>query len=119
MRLDPAFLLKAWPLVLLISLAVVLVKATGVVVAAKAFKRPWPVAIPAGLMLAQVGEFSFILEKTGREAGLSPMGFGETGTQAFVAVTVLLIALTPLLFKVGSYFSSAEARRLSQSKEVI
>ena len=35
---------------------------------------PLPVAVAAALMLAQVGEFSFVLERAGREVGLSPAG---------------------------------------------
>ena len=50
-----------------------------------------PVAVAAGLMLAQVGEFSFVLERAGREVGLSPAGLGEAGSQAFIAATVLLM----------------------------
>ena len=51
--------------------------------------------------MAQIGEFSFILEKIGREAGLTPAGRGDEGSQIFIAVTVILIALTPLLFSIG------------------
>ena len=60
-------------------------------------------------MLAQVGEFAFILEKIGREAGLTPADRGEDGSQVFIAVTVVLIAITPVLFSVG--------RRVQRSME--
>ena len=43
---------------------------------------------PPALMLAQVGEFSFVLERAGREVGLSPAGLGDAGSQAFIATTV-------------------------------
>jgi CPA2 family monovalent cation:H+ antiporter-2 len=65
------------------------------------FKRPWPVVAASSFVLAQVGEFAFILEKIGREAGLTPADRGEDGSQVFIAVTVALIAMTPLLFTVG------------------
>jgi CPA2 family monovalent cation:H+ antiporter-2 len=51
--------------------------------------------------LAQIGEFSFILEKIDRDAGLTPSGRGEDGSQIFIAATVILIALTPVLFSLG------------------
>ena len=102
MRLDPGALLDTWPLVLLFSVLVVIIKFVGVGVAAAAFKRPLPVVVSSGLVLAQIGEFSFILENIGRQSGLSPLQLEEKGSQVFIAVVVLLIALTPLLFKLGS-----------------
>jgi CPA2 family monovalent cation:H+ antiporter-2 len=101
MMLDPAFLLDAWPVVLIISVLVVVIKVVASGVAAAIFKRPLPVVAASALILSQIGEFSFILEKTGRAAGLSPFGAGENGSQTFIAVAVLLITLTPLLFKLG------------------
>jgi CPA2 family monovalent cation:H+ antiporter-2 len=56
-------------------------------------------------MLAQVGEFSFVLERAGREVGLSPAGLAATGSQTFIAATVVLMVLTPLLMQVGSRLS--------------
>jgi monovalent cation:H+ antiporter-2, CPA2 family len=54
-----------------------------------------------GLLLAQVGEFSFVLERTGREAGL--LAFGSTvGSDTFTALTVILMAATPLLASLGA-----------------
>jgi Kef-type K+ transport system membrane component KefB len=102
MRLNPSALLETWPLVLLFSAVVVIVKFIGVGTAAAVFKRPLPVVVSSGLFLAQIGEFSFILENIGRQSGLSPLELGETGSQVFIAVTMLLIALTPLLFSLGN-----------------
>ena len=101
MRLNPSALLDTWPLVLLFSVAVLIIKFVGVGAAAAVFKRPLPVVVSSGLVLAQIGEFSFILENIGRQSGLSPLALGETGSQVFIAVVVLLIALTPLLFSLG------------------
>jgi CPA2 family monovalent cation:H+ antiporter-2 len=102
MRLNPSVLLKTWPVVLLFSVVVVIIKFIGVSTAAAVFKRPLPVVVSSGLVLAQIGEFSFILENIGRQSGLSPLALGETGSQVFIAVVVLLIALTPLLFNLGN-----------------
>jgi CPA2 family monovalent cation:H+ antiporter-2 len=59
------------------------------------------VVVSSAFVLAQIGEFSFILEKIGRDAGLTPSGRGEDGSQIFIAATVILIALTPMLFSIG------------------
>jgi len=107
MLLDTRFLLQHLPLVLAVIGAVLLVKAltTGASVLALG-ERP-PVAIATALMLAQVGEFSFVLERAGHDVGLSPAGLGTEGSQAFIATTVVLMVLTPFLTAVGT----AGARR--------
>jgi CPA2 family monovalent cation:H+ antiporter-2 len=53
-------------------------------------------------MLAQVGEFSFVLERAGREAGLTPADLGDAGSQAFIATTVVLMVATPGLMALGT-----------------
>ncbi|HZB46556.1 MAG TPA: NAD-binding protein, partial [Pyrinomonadaceae bacterium] len=71
-----------------------------------------PVAAASGLVLAQVGEFSFVLERAGRDAGLSPAGLGVAGSQTFIASTVVLMVATPLLMQAGSKLArSIESRR--------
>jgi CPA2 family monovalent cation:H+ antiporter-2 len=52
-------------------------------------------------MLAQIGEFSFVLERTGRDVGLTPMNWGTDGSQTFIAATVVLMVATPFLMKIG------------------
>ncbi|HBQ60934.1 MAG TPA: sodium:proton exchanger, partial [Balneolaceae bacterium] len=42
---------------------------------------PIRIAAATGLVLAQIGEFSFVLERAGRTAGLTPGGYGEIGSQ--------------------------------------
>jgi CPA2 family monovalent cation:H+ antiporter-2 len=56
-------------------------------------------------MLAQIGEFSFVLERTGREVGLTPMNWGAAGSQTFIAATVVLMVATPFLMKIGAGLS--------------
>jgi CPA2 family monovalent cation:H+ antiporter-2 len=60
------------------------------------------VALASGLILAQVGEFSFVLERAGREMGLSAFGLGGSGSQVFIASTVVLMVVTPLLTSLGT-----------------
>ncbi len=102
MLLDLGFLLRNLPLVAAVAAGVLVVKAatTAASVAALGFRLP--VAAASGLMLAQVGEFSFVLERAGREAGLAPAGMPEGGSQAFIATTVVLMVLTPFLTQAGA-----------------
>ncbi|WP_020402086.1 cation:proton antiporter [Gracilimonas tropica] len=62
---------------------------------------PVRIAAAAGIVLAQIGEFSFVLERAGRPAGLTPGGFGEMGSQTFIAVSVLLMIMTPFFLKIS------------------
>jgi CPA2 family monovalent cation:H+ antiporter-2 len=58
---------------------------------------PLRTAVLTGVALAQIGEFSFILADRGQALGL----LGREEYQAFLAVAVLTIVLTPALIAVG------------------
>lgn len=94
--LDLGFMFRHLPLVFAAIAAVLLVKLVTTFVAVRVVGKAAPVAAASALWLAQVGEFSFVLERAGREVGLTPMGLGPDGSQAFVAATVTLMALTPV-----------------------
>lgn len=102
MLLDLRFLAHNLPLVIAAIVAVIGIKVitTGLSVRLLGYKLP--VVAAAALMLAQVGEFSFVLERAGREAGLFPAGIAGGGSQLFIATTVVLMILTPLLTKMGA-----------------
>jgi CPA2 family monovalent cation:H+ antiporter-2 len=105
MLLDLSFLVQNLPLVLAVVALVLVVKVATTGVSVLALGHGLPVAAASGLMLAQVGEFSFVLERAGREVGLSPAGLATAGSQTFIASTVVLMVLTPLLMHVGSRLS--------------
>ncbi|MEP7339807.1 MAG: cation:proton antiporter [Acidobacteriota bacterium] len=100
--LDLRFLVMNLPVVLAVIAAILLTKivTTGLSVRALGYKLP--VAAASALMLAQVGEFSFVLERAGRAVGLSPAGMAQSGSQSFIAATVVLMVLTPFLMQIGS-----------------
>ncbi|WP_258096087.1 monovalent cation:proton antiporter family protein [Salinibacter sp. 10B] len=101
MLLDLSFFLEE-PFLLLGAVGGVLViKFLITTVSALALGVPIRISAAVGLTLAQIGEFSFVLERTGRAVGLSPMGLGEAGEQTFIATAVLLMLATPALLKVG------------------
>ncbi len=99
--LDVSFFLDNFLVVASIVLAVLVIKVltTGLSVLALGYKIP--VAIASGLMLAQIGEFSFVLERAGRAVGMFPAEMAEMGSQIFIASTVILMILTPFLTQFG------------------
>jgi len=101
MLLDVRFLAQNLLFVLGAVALVLIVKVitTGASVFALGYKLP--VVAASGLMLAQVGEFSFVLERAGREVNLFPAGIAEIGSQTFIAATVILMVITPLLAQIG------------------
>jgi len=106
MLLDVRFVLANLPVVLLSVVVVVLVKVATTWLAVSVLRRTGPglsagSALGTALLLAQIGEFSFVLQTSGLDAGLSPAGLGEDGAQAFIAASVLLLLATPALAALG------------------
>jgi CPA2 family monovalent cation:H+ antiporter-2 len=86
------------PLVVAVVLVAVLVGKAGIAaLAIRLTRMPWWTAARSGLMLAQVGEFSFVIAQLGATQGL----LTERTSRIFLVVAVLSIALTPALFAVG------------------
>ena len=112
MLLDVRFLVGNLPVVLAVAATVLLLKAVMTSGAVLALKYPVRIAAVVGIGLAQIGEFSFVLERAGEAVGLSPMGLGEDGTQYFVAVAVLLMAGTPFLVRIAPRVGSWLQRSL-------
>ena len=121
MLLDVRFLVSNPLLVLVAAVAVVVVKVVTGSLGVLAVGYPVRIAAAVGLALAQVGEFSFVLERSGRAVGLSPAGLGEAGEQAFIASTVLLMLLTPLLLgagpRIGTALAATPLRRFGSEPE--
>ncbi len=114
MLLDLRFLVHNLPLVMaaIVTVLVIKVITTGLSVFLLGYRLP--VVVASALMLAQVGEFSFVLERAGREAGLFPAGIAGAGSQSFIATTVVLMILTPLLAKMGTSLASRIENRKAQ-----
>lgn len=105
MLLDPAFILSN-PLVIIAIVAIIVaIKFIVAAGAALALKFPVRVALTSGLILAQVGEFAFVLSHSGMKYGL----LTEKTYQVFLASSVATMALTPLYLK----FASPIAERAS------
>ncbi len=92
MLLDTGFLLANLPTILAGSIAILLLKASIASGVSVLIGLPLRSAVMAGLGICQVGEFSFILSRSGVE-----YGFLADHYQIFLAVAVLTMALTPFL----------------------
>lgn len=93
MLLDPGLLL-AEPLVVAgLTLSVIVVKAVVCALAVLSVRRTLQTSVTAGLSLAQVGEFAFVLAAVGVPLGL----FAGNDYQRFLSASVVTMLLTPML----------------------
>lgn len=93
MLLDIKFLMANLSDVLILTLLTLLIKFITGGIAAAALRVSFPVMIIVAINICQVGEFSFVLLKTGVDYGLMPIEIH----QYFLAVAVLTMAITPVL----------------------
>lgn len=115
MLLDIRYLYENLGAALLLTGIVLLVKSFTGVTAIKFLQLPWRISIIAGLALAQVGEFSFILAKTGLSVGFLSDNF----YQDFLAVSILTMSLTPVLLKVAPILGSKLASILKETRGTV
>jgi CPA2 family monovalent cation:H+ antiporter-2 len=99
---DVGFLLENPLLMLGVVAAVLVIKALTTVASLMTIGYGATSAACVGLGLAQVGEFSFVLERTGRSLGMFPAGAAEGGPEAFIGATVVLMVATPFLYGLGA-----------------
>jgi CPA2 family monovalent cation:H+ antiporter-2 len=98
MLLDVGFLFQRPGLIAVIALCVLSLKAIIAGSTAVLLGFPLRTTILVGLALSQIGEFSFILSRSGIEYGLLP----ATTYQLFLVVSVLTMAATPFVLALGS-----------------
>ena len=97
MLLNTEHFISGAPIILGSAIAIMIIKTTLVFIVALMLGLSSRLAIIVGLALGQVGEFSFILSKTGISAGLL-----DTDTyRIFLAVAVLTMAIAPFLINIA------------------
>ncbi|MEM1001028.1 MAG: cation:proton antiporter [Bacteroidota bacterium] len=69
------------------------IKAMAGILAARILKIDWKTAVAAGFSIAQIGEFSFVLAQSGLKYEL----ITENNYQIFLAVSIILMSLTPFI----------------------
>lgn len=97
MLLDINFVIQNFPVILLITCLVFILKFFTGWISAFVLKVASRTMVLTGLMLAQVGEFSFILSKI----GLSENLISNETYQYFLSVTIITMAITPFVYKFG------------------
>lgn len=112
MLLDINFLLDNFLSAIFLSIMVVFIKSITGISAIKVLRVPWRISIIAGIALAQVGEFSFILAKTGLTVGFLSDNF----YQSFLAVSIITMSITPILLKLSPVIGDKLAAFLRESK---
>ena len=111
MLINLQVVLAHLPLVLAVAAAIVCTKAAIATGGLLATATPIRVAVTSGVALAQVGEFSFILGRSGVESGLLPATMWQTmlgASIATMAATPSLLAAAPV---VASWMRSFDRHR--------
>lgn len=99
--LNVSYFYQNLPLILLIFAGVLVIKAIMVGAATTLLGYPLRTVVLVALALSQIGEFSFILSKTGLEYGL----LTESTYQLFLSTSVLTMAATPFIISIAPRFS--------------
>ena len=107
---DASWIAAHLPVVLLAVAGAVIGKGLFVTAALRTVRVPWPTALAAGIALAQIGEFSFVLAELSREGLL-----GDDLFQLVVSVTIVTLALTPYLVAGAPRLASWLTRRLGET----
>jgi CPA2 family monovalent cation:H+ antiporter-2 len=102
MLIDIPFFLDNWFRILAALFFILALKSSTTIASLLATSSGVKASIHAGIGLAQIGEFSFILAEAGKMAGIFP----EDLFQVFLASAILSMMLTPLLHTAAPYISS-------------
>lgn len=97
MLLDLGYMIGHPVIIIALALGVILVKAALSGVATFSIGHSIRTSVLAGLALANIGEFAFILSTPGKGYGL----FTDATEQVFLAVAVLTMSLAPLAIAIG------------------
>jgi CPA2 family monovalent cation:H+ antiporter-2 len=89
MMIDPRFVWDRFPVLFALLLAVLVTNTLVNGIILRFLGRTWPNSLRGGALLAQIGEFSFVLAAVGRQTGLIE-GFAYQTTIAVIALTLLV-----------------------------
>ncbi len=114
MLLDFNYLISNLPVIAGVVVVIIAVKSLALVGVGQILRYPLRLSIAAGLNLAQIGEFSFILIKMGEDFGLLSGGL----YQGLLASTIITMAATPFIFQRSSKIALGVGRRFgARAKE--
>jgi CPA2 family monovalent cation:H+ antiporter-2 len=101
MLLQTDYFMEHWALLLIMTLLLLLLKSGLVAVTATMLRYPVRSALLAGLGLAQIGEFSFLLAQQGQTSGL----MGQDIFQLFINTSILSMLAAPFLIQSAPWLS--------------
>ncbi len=97
MLVDPSVLLHYWPHILIITLSVIIVKPLAATIGFLFSGQTLKIALPAGLCMCQIGEFSYIIASLGKNLSATP----DYLYPVIVTVSILTTFVTPYWAKGG------------------
>ncbi len=97
MLFDTAMVINNWQFVFLSALIVLVIKFISLGATIIILGYPVRVILLVGLMLAQIGEFSFVLSKIGYDSGI----ISSELYSKIIAIAVLSMLITPLYFELA------------------
>jgi CPA2 family monovalent cation:H+ antiporter-2 len=106
MLIDLQAVTRDWAIVAAVTVAIIVIKAAFATGSLLMSATPARIALTAGIGLAQVGEFSFILGSAGLDSGLLPV----TMWQVMLGASVATMVLTPLLLTVAPAIGARAGR---------
>lgn len=102
MLLDIDFVFHQPLTIISLVLFVIILKTMTATLAAVILRMPIRTAVLVGVTLSQIGEFAFVLAKTGSSLGL----VNDRSYQLFLAVSLLTLALSPFLINWAPKFAN-------------
>ncbi|MEE9450252.1 MAG: cation:proton antiporter [Ignavibacteriaceae bacterium] len=111
--LNLGFVLANPLYVIVAALGVLILKSLIIISVVMFLKYPARIAVLAGLGLAQIGEFSFILAERGLSLGLISSDFSNI----FFSSTIITMILSPFLFRFAPVIAY-RSERIDLSKEI-
>ena len=106
MLLDVNFFFSNIIIIVLVTIALILLKTIIITIIGFILGFPFKISFRAGLILAQIGEFSFILAKIGQSDQL----ISNFYYQLFLAVAILSMSLTPIFIILSKQIANIISR---------
>ncbi len=81
----------------------------------RAMRQPWHQALLAGLLISQIGEFSFLLSVVGVDAGV----ISRDDSRLVIAVTVLSLSLSPIWVLTARRLTALTTTGVTEASELL
>ena len=105
--LDINFIIQNLGKVMMILLFITIGKTALNISILHLLRQPWTMSFLSGVVLAQLGEFSFLLATVGQEVGI----VNDYGNNLIVSLTVLSLALSPIWLSTAKRLHDLAPRR--------